>query len=110
MVWYSHLLKDFPQFVVIHTVKGFNVVNEAEVFSWNSLAFSMIQQFDLFVVQGTFKSLLQHHSLKASILQLSAFLMVHLSNPYMTTGKIIALTIQIFGSKVMSLLLIHYMG
>ena len=41
--WYSHLSKNFPQFVVIHTVKGFRVVNEAEVFFWNSLAFSMIQ-------------------------------------------------------------------
>ena len=46
MVWYSHLFKNFPQFVVIHRVKGFSMVNEAEidVFSWNSLAFSMIQQ------------------------------------------------------------------
>ena len=45
MVWYSCLLKSFPQFVVIHTVKGFSVVSEAEVdvFFWNSLAFSMIQ-------------------------------------------------------------------
>ena len=43
--WYSHLLKNFPQFVVIHTVKGFGIVNKAEidVFFWNSLAFSMIQ-------------------------------------------------------------------
>jgi len=46
MVWYSHLLKSFPQFVVIHTVKGFGRVNKAEedVFFWSSLAFSMIQQ------------------------------------------------------------------
>ena len=43
MVWYSRLFKNFPQFVVIHTVKGFGVVNEAEVFL-NSLAFSVIQQ------------------------------------------------------------------
>ena len=43
MVLYSHLLKNFPQFVVIHTVKGFSIVNEADVFFWNSLAFSMIQ-------------------------------------------------------------------
>ena len=45
VAWYSHLFKNFPQFVVIHTVKGFSVVNEAEVdvFSWNSIAFSMIQ-------------------------------------------------------------------
>jgi len=45
VVWYSHLLKYFPQFVVIHTVKGFSIVSEAEVgFFWNSLAFSLIQQ------------------------------------------------------------------
>ena len=45
VVWYSHLFKDFPQFVVIHTVKGFGVVNKAEEdFFLNSLAFSMIQQ------------------------------------------------------------------
>ena len=45
MVWYSHLLKNFPQFVVIYTVKGFSVVSEAEVgVFWNSFAFSMIPQ------------------------------------------------------------------
>ena len=45
MVWYSHLFKNFPQFVVIHTVKGFGVLSKAEVdIFWNSLAFSMIQQ------------------------------------------------------------------
>ena len=60
--------------------------------------------FDLLAVQGTLKSLLQHHSSKASILPHSAFLMVQLSHVYMTTGKTIALTIQIFVSKVMSLL------
>ena len=58
--------------------------------------------FDLLAVQGTLKSLLQHHSLKASILQCSTFFMVQLSHPYMTTGKTIALTIQIFIGKVMS--------
>ena len=60
---------------------------------------------DLFVVQGTLKSLLQHHSSKASILQRSAFFTVQLSHPYMTTGKIIALTRRTFVGKVMSLLL-----
>ena len=60
--------------------------------------------FDLLSVQGTLKSLLQHHSSKASILQLSAFLMVQLSCPYMTTGKTIALTRQTCVGKVMSLL------
>ena len=58
-----------------------------------------------FAVQGTLKSLLQHHSLKASVLQCSAFFMVQLSHPYMTTGeKNTALTIQTFASKVISLL------
>ena len=60
---------------------------------------------DLLAVQGTLKSLLQHHTSKASILQLSAFFTVQLSHPYMTTGKTIALTIQTFVDKVMSLLL-----
>ena len=59
---------------------------------------------DLLVVQGTLKSLLQYHSLKASILQRSAFFIVQLSHPYMTAGKTIALTIWSFVGKVMSLL------
>ena len=59
---------------------------------------------DLLAVQGTLKSLLQHHSSEASIPQCSAFFMVQLSHPYMTTGKTIALMIWIFVSKVMSLL------
>ena len=63
-----------------------------------------IDWFDLLAVQGTPKSLLQHHSSKASILHCSAFFMVQLSHSYMTTGKTIALTIQIFVSKGMSLL------
>ena len=59
---------------------------------------------DLLAVQGTLKSLLQHHSSKASILQGSAFFIVQLSHPYMTTGKNIALTIKTFVGKIMSLL------
>ena len=59
---------------------------------------------DLLGVRGTLKSLLQHHSSKASILRLSAFFTVQLSHPYMTTGKTIALTRQTFVGKVMSLL------
>ena len=59
--------------------------------------------FDLLAVQGTLKSLLQHHSSKASILWCSAFFMVQLSHPYITTGKTIALTIRAFIGKVMSL-------
>uniref|UniRef100_A0AC11EPA6 Uncharacterized protein n=1 Tax=Ovis aries TaxID=9940 RepID=A0AC11EPA6_SHEEP len=58
---------------------------------------------DLLAVQGTLKSLLQHHSSKASILQCSAFFSVQLSHPYMTTGKTIALTRWTFVGKVMSL-------
>ena len=63
-----------------------------------------IDWFDLLAVQGTFRSLLQHHSLKASILWCSAFFTVHLWRPYMTTGKTVALTIQTFVGRVMSLL------
>ena len=59
---------------------------------------------DLFAVQGTLKSLLQHHSSKGSIIQCSAFFIVQLSHPYMTTGKTIALTRWTFVDKVMSLL------
>ena len=59
---------------------------------------------DLLAIQGTFKSLLQHHSSKASILQCSAFFIVQLSHPYITTGKSIALTRRTFVGKEMSLL------
>ena len=59
---------------------------------------------DLLPVQGTLKSLLQHHSLNVSILQHSVFLMVQLSHLYLTTGKTIALTIRTYVGKVMSLL------
>ena len=71
---------------------------------------------DLLAVQGTFKSLLQHHSSKASILWCSAFFIVQLSHPYVTTGKTIALTRRTFVGKVMSLLfnmvsiLLDYLG
>ena len=63
-----------------------------------------IDWLDLLAVQGTLKSLLQHHSSKASILRCSAFFTVQLSHPYMTTGKTIALTRRTFVGKVMSLL------
>ena len=62
-----------------------------------------IDLFDLLTVQGTLKSLLQHHSSKAPVLQCSAFFMVQLSYPFMTIGKTLALTIWTFVSKVMSL-------
>ena len=64
-----------------------------------------VNRFDLFAVQGTLKSLLQHQNLKASVLRYSAFFMVQLSHPYMTTGKTIALTRQTFDGKMTSLLL-----
>ena len=63
-----------------------------------------IDWLDLLAVQGTLKSLLQHHSSKASILQPSAFFVVQISHPYMTTGKTVALTTWTFVGKVMSLL------
>ena len=64
----------------------------------------MINQYDLLAVQGTLKSLLQHHSSKASVLRHSAFFVAQLSHPYKTTGKTIALTRWTFVGKVMSLL------
>ena len=74
------------------------LVNNSELISFR------IDWFDLLAVQGTLKSLLQHHSSKASILWLSAFLMVQLSHPYMTTRKTIALTRWTSVGKVTSLL------
>ena len=68
------------------------------------VAFFRIDWFDLLVVQRTLKRLLQHHTSKASILQCSAFFVAHLSQPYMTTGKTIALTRWTSASKIMTLL------
>ena len=93
MVWYSHLFQNFPQFIVIHTVKGFCIFNKAEIDvflelscffddpadvdnlisgsnEYSGLISFRIDWFDLLAVQGTLKSLLQHHSSKASILLL----------------------------------------
>ena len=72
---------------------------------YSGLVSFRIDWLDLLAVLGTLKNLLQHHGLKASVLQHSAFFMVQLSHLYMTTGKTIALTTQIFVSIVMSLLL-----
>ena len=80
---------------------GFCISNSIE---YSRLIFFRIDWFDLLAVQGTLKHLLQHHSSKASILQCSAFFMVQLSHPYMTTEKLIALTRRTFVSKVMFLL------
>ena len=67
---------------------------------YSGLIFFRMDWLDLFAVQGTLKSFLQHHSSKASILLCSAFFIVQLSHPYMTAGKTIALTIQNFVGKV----------
>ena len=80
---------------------SFNISSSNE-YSW-LISFRM-DWFDLLAVQRTLKSLLQHHSPEASILQCSAFFMVQLSHPYMTTGKTISLTRWTFLGKVMSLL------
>ena len=71
---------------------------------YSGLISFMVDWFDFLAVQGTLKSLFQHHSLKASVLQCSTFFIVQLSHPYMTTGKTIALTRWTFVGKVMSLL------
>ena len=71
---------------------------------YSGLIYFMIVFFDLLAVQGTLKSLLQHHNSKPSILQCSAFFVIHVSYPYLTTGKTIALTRQTFVGKVIFLL------
>ena len=83
---------------------GFSIIPSKEI---PGLIFRM-DLLDLLAVQGTLKSLLQHHSSKASILQHSAFFAVQLSHPYMTTGKTIALTRWTLVGKVMSLLTCFY--
>ena len=70
---------------------------------YSGLIYFKIDWFDLLAVEGTLKSLLQHHDLKASILQRSAFFMAQLSHPHKATGKTIPLTIQTFVDKVISL-------
>ena len=77
---------------------------------YSGLVSFRIDWFDLLAVQGTLKSLLQHNSSEASILQRSAFFMVQVSHPYMTVGKTIALTRGTFVSKVMFLLFICCLG
>ena len=77
-------------------------------FQW-IFSVDLIDWFDLLFVQGTLKSLLQHHRLKAPILWDSAFFMAHLSQPYTTTGKTIALTIWTFAGKVMSRFVIAFL-
>ena len=118
----SHLVLSLPLFLlpsIFHTIKVFS--NESVLpIRWPkhwSFSFSIspsneysgpiffrIDWLDLLAVPGTLKSLPQHHSSKASVLQCSAFFMVQLSHAYMTTGKTIALTRWTFAGKVMSLL------
>ena len=86
---------------------SFNISSSNE---HSGLIFFRINWLDLFAVQGTHKSLLQHHSSKVSVLCCSAFFMIQLSLPYMTTGKTIALTRWPFVSKIMSLFFICYLG
>ena len=80
---------------------NFSISPSNEYSGWISFRMNW---FDLLAVQGTLKSLLQHHSSKTSILRCSAFFIVQLSHPYTTTGKTIALTRWVFDGKVMSLL------
>ena len=118
----SHLILCGPLFLLPPIFPSIRVFSEESVFHirwpkcWSfsvstspSREYSGLISFgmdwlDLLAVQGTLRSLLQHHSSKASILQCSAFFMVQLSHPYMTTVKTIALTIWTFVGKVLSLL------
>ena len=120
---YNHLILCHPLLLLLSIFPSIRVFsNESALsirwpkywsFSFNispsnehpGLTFFRMDWLDLFAVQGTLKSLLQHHSSKASILRHSAFFIVQLSHPYMTTGKTIALTSWTFVDKVMSLLL-----
>ena len=86
---------------------SFNISPSSE---YSGLISFRMDWFDLLAVQGTLRSLLQHHSSKASILWCSAFFLVQLSHPYMTTGKTIALTRRTFVGKVRSLLLLIMTG
>ena len=88
-----HQLPELAQTHVHQGDDAFSITSE-----YSGLISFMIDWLDLLEVQGTVKRLLQHHSSKASVLQPSAFFMVQLSHPYMTTGKIIALTRQTFVS------------
>ena len=116
----NHLLLCCPLFLLPSIFPRIRVFSKESVFhirwpkywsfsispsnEYSGLISFWIDWFDLFAVQGTLKSLLQHHSPKASILRCSAFFTVQLSHPYMTTGKTIALTRWTFVGKVMSLL------
>ena len=117
---YNHLILCHPLLLLPSIIPSIRVFSNESVFcirwpkywsfsispsnDYSGLISFRIHWLDLLAVQGTLKSLLQHHSSKASILWRFAFFMVQLSHPYMTTGKTIALTIQISVGKAMSLL------
>ena len=97
-------IRVFPNELALH-IKwpkywSFNISPSIE---YSGLISFRIDWFDLLIVQGTLRSLLQHHSLKTSVIQCSAFFMVQLLHPYLTTGKTIALSRWTFVGKVMSL-------
>ena len=93
----SWLFRSGSQILELHfSISTFN--------EYSGLISFRINLFDVLAVQGTLKNLLQHHSLKASVLWSSALFMVHVSHPYLTTGKTIALTRWTFDGKVSSLL------
>ena len=129
---YVHRVSDAiqPPYPISSPSPAFNLSQHQDLFQWVSSShqvvkvlglqlqdqsfqwifrtdFFRINWLDLLAVQGTLKSLLQHHSSKASILQHSAFFIVQIAHPYMPTGKTIALTRQTFVGKVMSLLFIY---
>ena len=109
-VHFSPCLQSFPasgsfQISQLFSSSGQNIGISASTSSEHSgLSSFRMDWLDLLAVQGTLKSLLQHHNSKASILWHSAFFIVHLSHPYVTTGKTIALTRRTFLGKVMSML------
>ena len=101
--WIRVFCKESASYITLPKYRSFSFsISPSNEYS--GLISFRIDWFDLLAVQGTLKSLLQHHSSKASILQFSAFFIVQLSHPYMTTGKTIALTRRTFVGKVMSLL------
>ena len=98
-------IKVFPNEMALHIRwQKYWSFSNSPTNEYSGLISFRIDWFDLLAVQGTLKSLLQHHNSKASVLWSSAFFIAQLSHTYMTTGKTIALTIQTFVSKVMSLL------
>ena len=100
----SQLFASGGQSIGISASSSVLPMNMQDWFTLGLIYFRIYFRFDLLAVQGTLKSLLQHHSSKASVLQCSAFFMVQLSQQYMTTGKTIALTRWTFVDKVISLL------